>query len=420
MQPSKLFSLASLLLLSLPGMAQVPSLLVTGLDEGKTAHFEVGNCAQGDLVVIGYSFSGGGPLMGPLGSMQLSAPVDLFPFAYAGLLGSAGYDASVPFGTAGIAVWLQAANLSTLSLSNGVAVQIGSQVLTAEMVAIPAGSFAMGDHAGGGFPHETPVHDVALDGFLMDRFEVSIEAYLDFLNSAHSAGQIVISGSTVSQVGGAGSVLCETWTSSTFTKVTWDGQQFGVVAGYEKHPMVEVTWRGACVYANWRSVQDGFTECYDPASFTCDFGANGYRLPTEAEWEYAARGGASSYQLFGFGDLIDGSMANYKNSGDPFDNGTTPVGYYNGFQSPGGADMQNGFGLYDMAGNVWEWCGDLYSASYYGVSPGANPSGPSVGDDRVLRGGRWHGPSGACRSANRYHGVPTNTISTFGFRLVKR
>ena len=104
-----------------------------------------------------------------------------------------------------------------------------------------------------------------------------------------------------------------------------------------------------------------------PEQLVLDLGGNGYRLPTEAEWEKAARGGVAKCN-YPWGNSIDGSKANYQGSGDPFDDGTTPVGYYNGNQVFRGQrrmdDMQNGFGLYDMAGNVYEWCWDWYDEQF--------------------------------------------------------
>ena len=138
--------------------------------------------------------------------------------------------------------------------------------------------------------------------------------------------------------------------------------------------MVEVSWYGSAAYGNWRSTQDGRDPSYNLSTWECNFDANGYRLPTEAEWEYAARGGEHDpYYRYPWGDTIDGSMANYRESGDPYETGpypwTTPVGHYDGNQTPPGVDMGNGYGLYDVAGNVYERCNDWYSSTYYGSSP---------------------------------------------------
>ena len=129
-----------------------------------------------------------------------------------------------------------------------------------------------------------------------------------------------------------------------------------------------------------------------------------YRLPTEAEWEYACRGGDSSYKKFHFGDELTAKQANFSESKLER---TCEVGSY----------AANAFGLYDLHGNVWEWCGDWFAERYYADSPLENPRGPKEGSYRVLRGGSWVTPAGACRSAARGWGEPTRRDNFFGFRV---
>ncbi|MEW6074591.1 MAG: SUMF1/EgtB/PvdO family nonheme iron enzyme [Planctomycetota bacterium] len=292
-----------------------------------------------------------------------------------------------------------------------------------EMALVPGGECEMGDHHGEGNSDELPVHTVYIDPFWIDVYEVTNQKYADYLNTALAQGRITVSSSVVYQVGGAGQALCDTTGSSIWSRITWNGSTFGVTAGKEDHPMVRVSWYGACTYANQKSRDGGLTPCYDETSWACDFGAGGYRLPTEAEWEKAARGGEyTPYYRYPWGDSIDGSKANYSSSGDPYETGstpwTTPVGYYDGSQVPPGVDMANGWGLYDMAGNVWEWSNDWYSYTYYSSSPYDNPTGPTTGMSRMVRGGGWAYDPWYLRSATRDNRYPVGRSYTVGIRVL--
>jgi len=303
------------------------------------------------------------------------------------------------------------------------------------MVFVPAGEFEMGDSFEEGDADELPVHDVYLSPYYIDRYEVTNQQYADRLNWAVSQGGLItVSGGVVYQAGtGADYPYCTTATFSASSRITWDSGTFGVVSGKEDHPMVEVTWYGAAAYCNWRSAMEGRPQCYDFSTWACDFSADGYRLPTEAEWEKAAGWNPVQQRHFRFGehtdgcgyDCLDGHRANYGNSGDPFETGdypcTTPVGYYDGTDHSGYQTQaaQSYYGCYDMTGNVYAWCHDWHSDSYYSDSPSSNPTGPGAGAHRVLRGGNWtsNHPS-SCRSANRSGGSPGQPYYTWGFRCV--
>ncbi|MCK4872461.1 MAG: SUMF1/EgtB/PvdO family nonheme iron enzyme [Phycisphaerales bacterium] len=290
-----------------------------------------------------------------------------------------------------------------------------------DMSLIPSGEFEMGDHYAVGDPDELPVHDVYIDSFYMDVYETTNQRYCAYLNSAYAQGLIEVGGGVVYKAGDS-EPYCDTTSSNSYSRIHFDGNIFWVTPGKEDHPMVEVSWYGAAAFANRRSTEEGRQPSYDLDTWECNFSANGYRLPTEAEWEYAARGGEHApYYKYPWGDTIDGSKANYGGSGDPYESEssqTTPVGYYDGTQTPPGTDMANGYGLYDMAGNVWEWCNDWSGWNYYDSSPYDNPRGPTSGTWRVLRSGSWINNESELRCADRNSDGPGQRRRDYGIRLV--
>ena len=242
------------------------------------------------------------------------------------------------------------------------------------MVLIRAGEFQMGSNTSGG-AGEKPVHTVYVDAFYIDRYEVTNEEYKVFLlaNPQWQKGNIERRLHDDNYL--------KDWTANSFP------------AGKDDHPVVNVSWYAAMAYATWANK----------------------RLPTEAEWEKAARGGLVGKKR-PWGDTIDATKANYnRNVGN-----TTPVGRY-------GA---NAYGLYDMAGNVWEWCLDKGDANFYASSPRSNPfSGgsitnvvnnfTSVSGNRVYRGGSYLNQAADVRVADRAWGDPSATAANRGFRCVR-
>ena len=295
------------------------------------------------------------------------------------------------------------------------------------MVLIPGGAFEMGCRGiwpvETCFPDDEHVHNVHVDPFFMDVYEVTNQQYCAYLNSAYGQEAIDVGTDGVVYKAGDTEPYCNTYSVDAESRIHWDGNTFTITADKEDHPMLEVSWYGVAAYANWRSEQDGRTPCYDLSAWTYNFDANGYRLPTEAEWEYAARGGEHNpYYAYPWGNDNHGSYCNYGGSGDSFEGDdppkTTPVGYYDGGQSPAGGDMANGYGLYDMAGNVWEWCNDWHGEDYYYDSPYYNPQGPASGTLRVLRGGAWssgHAYRWTC--GHRLEHLPDRRDHGMGFRV---
>ncbi|HOJ73564.1 MAG TPA: formylglycine-generating enzyme family protein [Phycisphaerae bacterium] len=305
-------------------------------------------------------------------------------------------------------------------------IQVSVEVLPPGMVLIPSGQFQMGDpfYTEGDLA-ERPLHNVVIDEILLARHEVTNRDFAEALNWARAQGGLItVSNGTVYRAGsGTTYPLCDTTTSSDFSRITWNGDNFGVVPGKENHPVVLVSWYGAAAYANWRSAMAGLPPAYD-AGWNCNFAA-GYRLPTEAEWERAARGGAVGHRFpWSDSDMIDHSRANYYSSAYPFYDLEETAGYHPMFgvgerpyTSPVGYFDKNDYGLYDMAGNVWEWCNDWFDNGYYATSPTNNPHGPLTGTTRVLRGGSWSSLAVNQRCAYRTSGIPSYRAITHGFRL---
>ncbi len=241
------------------------------------------------------------------------------------------------------------------------------------MVDLPGGTFQMGSKHGE--PDEQPVHEVTLSPFLIDQFEVT--------HAMFAAVEL-----------------------PDPSKWQDDPQK----------PVEQVRWRDAKQYCNERSVAEGLTPCYDETKpgWPCDFSADGYRLPTEAEWEFACRAGSRDDFDFGNPSKLGQYAVVATNS--------------NGQSSPVGRKRANRWGIHDMYGNVSEWCHDVYAADYYAASPNVDPTGPMADTDdvkRVIRGGSWKSTPSMARATFRQAQRTGDTDACFytdfcGFRCVRR
>lgn len=190
---------------------------------------------------------------------------------------------------------------------------------------------------------------------------------------------------------------------------------------YPDYPAVNITWFDAIAYCNWLSELQGYSTCYDVETGACDTTKSGFRLPTEAEWERAARGGFEGMSFPWGTDDLDKDSCNYQiydgslTAKMPnFENNRGPV--------PVASFPKRGYGLHDMAGNVAEWCNDWYSEDYYTAELVTDPTGPETGSDRVLRGGDWNRGVSYSHVFQRDFKDPQKTTSGFyrGFRIVRR
>ena len=249
------------------------------------------------------------------------------------------------------------------------------------MVYVPAGEFQMGcdesNPSESCNSDEQPLHPVYLDAYYIDKYEVTNAQYARFLNVMGN------------QEEGGG-----TWLDAgdTDVRIHESGGVWQVDAGYENHPVTEVTWYGARAYCQWQ----------------------GKRLPTEAEWQKAARG-SSDTRVYSWGDdAPDCSRLNYEHyngsSSEHCVGDTSPVGGYPTGQSP--------YEAMDMSGNVWEWVNDWYDVNYYDDSPYSNPPGPATGTSKLLLGGSWSDIWHFVRAANRSCTGPDGSYNNVGIRCV--
>lgn len=300
------------------------------------------------------------------------------------------------------------------TLSARATVNVISDAPENEMLPVPSGYVTLGDDQLGNAA-EIPEHAVYVSGFYIDKYEITTAQWREVFSWALENGY--------------------TFQSENAT--------YGQGPGF---PVNNVSWYDAVKWCNARSQYEGLPPVYftsnnqseiyqtgliDLENDWVNWAGDGYRLPTEAEWEKAARGGQTGH-FYPWNSLngnylshIDGSKANYEASEDPYEGLylVTPVGYYDGNQTPVGSDMANGYGLYDMAGNISEWCWDYWLGDWYryGDSILDDTRGPSNITNilRVVRGGSYFESPGSLRCAYRAYSQPEYVIPYRGFRTVR-
>ncbi len=244
------------------------------------------------------------------------------------------------------------------------------------IIKIPSGEFTRGGNDEDAFEREKPVSKIYLDEFLIGKYPVTNREFKEFVDDGGYEKKDFWSGEGWQWKEKETIIEPRYWHDRK-----WNGPNF---------PVVGVSWYEAAAYAQWLSRKTG----------------KRYRLPTEAEWEKAARG--TDGRVYPWGDDFD------KNNCNSYETGlarTSPVGIFPAGKGP--------YGCFDMAGNVWEWCADWYEEKYYKTSPDTNPRGPDSGSSRVFRGGSCSNSARYCRAAFRYYGPPAHRDGCLGFRLAR-
>ncbi len=259
-----------------------------------------------------------------------------------------------------------------------------------QFVSIKGGCFDMGDTFGGGEKDEKPVHRVCVDDFYLGKYEVTVGQFRKFIDAT---------GYKTKAEKGNGCFVDKGDKWEKDPNANWRNPGFSI---NDSHPAVCISWNDAVAYAKWMEGKGG----------------KSYRLPTEAEWEYAARDGGKNVKYAGGSGQRSGNIAD-ESGKRKFPEWKASSGYDDKYvyTAPVGSFQPSALGLYDMDGNAWEWCSDWYGEKYYTNSPKDNPKGPEKGQYRVLRGGSWTRNEWYGRAGNRGSAAPTIGANDSGFRL---
>jgi sulfatase modifying factor 1 len=250
-------------------------------------------------------------------------------------------------------------------------------VFDSHMIKVEGGRFQMGtkDKNFVVYKDEIKQHEVTISSFEISKYEITVCQWKQFVKETKSKMP---------------------------QKPTWEWK--------ENYPINQITWEEAISFCNWLSKKEKLQPAYSKngPNYVCDFNTNGYRLPTEAEWEYAAKGGKLAQKTkYSGSDNPDEVSWNKTNSNN------TPHTV--------GTKLPNKLGLYDMSGNVWEWCWDWYNKDFYKMKTQntKNPIGPEMGEKRIVRGGSWDSVADGLRPENRLSTYPNKTHSFYGVRLAR-
>lgn len=254
-----------------------------------------------------------------------------------------------------------------------------------QMLSVAGGTFPMGDTFEDNPNDKSLIHSVKLDSFYIGKYEVSNAEFVVFLNEE---GNQTEGGSEWIDI------------SSSDSQIEKTDDTYHPKSGKGNHPVVMVSWYGATAYAAWLAKKSG----------------ENFRLPTEAEWEYAAREGGKKVRFGNSMNTADPSQINFDAS-ESYQESYSVVGEYKKETVAVSSFSPNRLGIYNMSGNVWEWCSDWYDPNYYNESPNHNPKGPDSGTMRVTRGGSWSNDASYARAAYRNGRAPDYRYFIIGFRL---
>lgn len=268
------------------------------------------------------------------------------------------------------------------------------------MVLIEGGEFMMGEVSGTGTDLEIPIHSVKISSFYLNKYEVTVKEFGDFINETGYKTDAHIKDS---------SLAFNNYTWKKVKGVNWRYDATGVLRSMQdyNHPVIHVSWNDANTYCQWLSNKTG----------------RKYRLPTEAEWEFAARNRGQKIRFSWGNDYPNGKKAGNVADETLLKQAKDYQGWKNfidgfPFTSPIGSFDPNSLGLYDMTGNVWEWCNDWFDPRYYSINPHENPSGPSAGTVKSFRGGCWFSDENYSRIAfHNFGNPPDQSYGDFGFRI---